>query len=74
MSKDDRRLQSTNSTFFSKRKKKSSSDSAVVVFVHLDDTEFESLTLPEGSDETYDKGNVVGYIKVVVKEVIQLMI
>ena len=61
-----RRLQSTNSTFFSKReRKKSSSDSAVVVFVHLDDTEFESLTLPEGSDETYDKGNVVGYIKAV---------
>ena len=57
-----RRLQSTNSTFFSKRERKNH-QLAVVVFVHLDDTEFESLTLPEGSDETYDKGNVVGYIK-----------
>jgi len=64
-----RRLSSSNSSFFSNKQPKlfgGGANTGTVVFVYLDDSEFETITIPDDiSSDVSDKEPLLGYAKIV---------
>lgn len=64
-----RRLSNSNSSFFSNKQPKlfsGGSNTGTVVFVYLDDSEFETITIPSDiSSDVSDKEPLLGYAKIV---------
>jgi len=63
------RRESSNSSFLSNRKRKVKSSTGTVAYVHIDDSEFQTITLPEGTeDKLSDKEFQLGFAKIVTRK------
>ena len=63
------RRESSNSSFLSNRKRKEKSSTGTVAYVHIDDSEFQTITLPEGTeDKLSDKEFQLGFAKIVTRK------
>ena len=63
------RLQSSNSAFLSNKKTKTPSLTGIVSYVHIDDSEFGTIILPEGTeDKLSDKDFLLGFARIVTRK------
>ena len=63
------RKETSNSAFFSNNKTKTPSLTGVVSYVHIDDSEFETIILPEGTeDKLSDKDFLLGFARIVTRK------
>ena len=64
-----KRISSSNSSFYSNKQPKlfgGGSSTGTVIFVYLDDSEFETITIPDDiSSDVSDKEPLLGYAKIV---------
>ena len=63
------RISNSNSAFLSNKKTKTPALTGVVSFVHIDDSEFQTIVLPEGTEDLIsDKDFQLGFARVVTRK------